>query len=228
MLGVGVLTDVDHLFDFYQWYVRRKRGRVYLLFHAWEYSIAGLLALVLVYYHPMLLAVVLAHLPELVLNSMIGRPEAADAMVAALLTTITRAKFTEKEKLPTIGPDSVRLVPLEQTLIDQMGDAPLTIARFPFFIGRKSENKDSYIDGPAALILQDRCPFRLSRRHFYIDREDGLFVVCDHKNFRGAIINGTALTASVGGLKIPLDLSENKIIAGDADSPFRFTCIVPS
>ena len=61
-LGVGVLTDVDHLFDFYQWYVRRKRGRVYLLFHAWEYSIAGLLALVLVYYHPMLLAVVLVHL----------------------------------------------------------------------------------------------------------------------------------------------------------------------
>ena len=40
-------------------------------------------------------AVVLAHLPELVLNTTIDRPEAAEAMVAALLTTITRAKFTE-------------------------------------------------------------------------------------------------------------------------------------
>ena len=149
-------------------------------------------------------------------------------MVAALLTTIARAKITEKEKLPTIGPNSVRLVPLEQTLIDQVGDTPLTIDRFPFFIGRKSANKDSYIDGPVALILQDRRPFRLSRRHFSIDREDGLFVVCDHRSFHGIIVNGTALTASGGGLKSPLDPGENELIAGDAVSPFRFTCIVPS
>ena len=60
--GVGVLTDVDHLFDFYQWYVRRKKGRVTLLFHAWEYAIAGFLVLGFLYYHPVLLAVVLANL----------------------------------------------------------------------------------------------------------------------------------------------------------------------
>ena len=149
-------------------------------------------------------------------------------MVAALFTTIARAKITEKEKLPTIGPNSVRLVPLEQTLIDQMGDTPLTIDRFPFFTGRKSANKDSYIDGPAVLIPQDRRPFRLSRRHFSIDQEDGLFVVCDHRSFHGIIVNGTALTASGGGLKSPLDPGENELIAGDAVSPFRLTCIVPS
>jgi hypothetical protein len=61
-LGAGVLTDVDHLYDFYQWYIRRKKGRIYLLFHAWEYGIAGLLVIGLVYYHPVLLAAVLAHL----------------------------------------------------------------------------------------------------------------------------------------------------------------------
>ena len=61
-LGVGVLNDVDHLFDFYQWYVRRKKGKIYLFFHAWEYSIAALLFLGLVYYHPVLLAAALAHL----------------------------------------------------------------------------------------------------------------------------------------------------------------------
>jgi len=60
--AVGVLNDVDHLFDFYQWYVRRKKGKVYLFFHAWEYSMAGLLLVGLVYYHPVLLAAVLAHL----------------------------------------------------------------------------------------------------------------------------------------------------------------------
>ena len=61
-LGVGVLMDVDHLFDYYQWYIRRKKGKIYLLFHAWEYSIAGLLVVGLAYYHPVFLAAVLAHL----------------------------------------------------------------------------------------------------------------------------------------------------------------------
>ena len=61
-LGVGVLTDVDHLFDFYQWYVRRKQGKLFLLFHAWEYGIAGLLALLFLFQDPIFLAIVLAHL----------------------------------------------------------------------------------------------------------------------------------------------------------------------
>ena len=61
-IGVGVLTDVDHLFDFYQWYIRRRKGKIFLLFHAWEYSIVGLVLLGFVFYHPFLLAAVLAHL----------------------------------------------------------------------------------------------------------------------------------------------------------------------
>ena len=61
-LGVGVLTDADHLYDFYRWYIRRKHGRLFLLFHAWEYSLAAILVLGLLYYHPFLLAVALAHL----------------------------------------------------------------------------------------------------------------------------------------------------------------------
>lgn len=61
-LAVGVLIDVDHLFDFYRWYVRRKTGKIFLIFHAWEFSLAGLLLVGLVYYHPVLLAAALAHL----------------------------------------------------------------------------------------------------------------------------------------------------------------------
>ena len=61
-VGVGVLTDVDHLFDFYRWYISRKTGKIFLYFHAWEYSVAGLLVLGFFFYHPLLLAAVLAHL----------------------------------------------------------------------------------------------------------------------------------------------------------------------
>jgi len=177
-------------------------------------------------------AVVLAHPRELVVNTMIGRPEAADAMVAALLTTIAHAQNSDKkEEFAAIRPNAVRLIPLEPSLIDQMGDTPLTIDSFPFIIGRESPNNDACLDVPAgepeALMLRDRRPFQLSRRHFSIDREEGRFTVRDHRSFHGTIVNGIALRAGGGGLKRPLDPGENEIIAGDAESPFRFTCIVP-
>jgi len=61
-LAVGVLMDVDHLFDFYQWYGRGKSKRIYLFFHAWEYSVIGLIVLTAAFFHPLLLAVVVAQL----------------------------------------------------------------------------------------------------------------------------------------------------------------------
>ena len=61
-LGVGVFMDLDHLYDYYQWYIRGRRDKVYLVFHAWEYSALGLVLLGLVFYHPLFLATVLAHL----------------------------------------------------------------------------------------------------------------------------------------------------------------------
>ena len=60
-LGVGVLMDVDHLYDYYQRYVKGKKDRVYVLFHAWEYSMI-MSFISLVFYHPFLLAVILGHL----------------------------------------------------------------------------------------------------------------------------------------------------------------------
>jgi hypothetical protein len=61
-LVVGVFMDLDHLYDFYQWYIRGRKNKVYVFFHAWEYSALGLALLGLVFYHPLFLAAVLAHL----------------------------------------------------------------------------------------------------------------------------------------------------------------------
>ena len=62
VLGVGVLMDSDHLYDFYQWYIRGKSKKIYIFFHAWEYAAAGVIVLASLFFHPLLLAVVLAHL----------------------------------------------------------------------------------------------------------------------------------------------------------------------
>ncbi len=54
--------DVDHLVDLYQSWIRHRPNQVLVLLHGWEYSIAGLLILGLVFYHPIFLAAVLGHL----------------------------------------------------------------------------------------------------------------------------------------------------------------------
>ncbi len=65
-LAVGVLMDVDHVFDYYHWYIRRRQDKIYVLLHAWEYSIAGLALLASVFYHPLFLAAVAAHLSHVI------------------------------------------------------------------------------------------------------------------------------------------------------------------
>ncbi|PKB78929.1 MAG: hypothetical protein BZY88_15965 [SAR202 cluster bacterium Io17-Chloro-G9] len=61
-VGVGVVTDIDHLYDYYEWLIKRRPRRVYVLLHAWEYSILGLAALAIFWGNPLLMAVVLGHL----------------------------------------------------------------------------------------------------------------------------------------------------------------------
>lgn len=65
-LAVGVLVDVDHLVDLYQSWIRRRPNQVLVLLHGWEYSIAGLITLGLVFYHPVFLGLVLGHLGHVV------------------------------------------------------------------------------------------------------------------------------------------------------------------
>ena len=71
--GVGVLMDADHVYDYYHWYVKRRRDKIYVLLHAWEYSIAGL-ALALFLSHPLLLAAALGHLAHVITDQIHNRP----------------------------------------------------------------------------------------------------------------------------------------------------------
>ena len=54
--------DVDHLYDFYQWYIKGRSNRVHIFLHAWEYSAVGVVTLAAIFFHPLLLAIVLGHL----------------------------------------------------------------------------------------------------------------------------------------------------------------------
>ena len=69
-LGVGVLMDVDHIYDYYQMYIRKRPDKFYVFFHAWEYSIIGIALLASLFYHPLFLATVAAHLSHVVTDQL--------------------------------------------------------------------------------------------------------------------------------------------------------------
>jgi CRP-like cAMP-binding protein len=167
------------------------------------------------------------HLPEEILNAMLDQPETADAMVASLLANRQRKPLAADGVLETIGPNNVQLMPLDTEIIDQFGGEPLLITVFPFIIGRKSEKSAPDVDLPVSLSLVDKRPYNLSQCHFSIDREDGQFCVRDYRSYHGTIVNGGTVGSKAAGLKAALQPGENEIIAGAAESPFRFSCLVP-
>ena len=72
-VGVGVVMDMDHLYDYYQWLIKSKPRRVYVLLHAWEYSFLGLAAIAVFWSTPLLIAVVLGHLAHVTSDHLYNR-----------------------------------------------------------------------------------------------------------------------------------------------------------
>lgn len=72
-LGIGVLIDIDHLYDYYQRYANGRRNKIYVLGHAWEYSGIGVAVLALVFYHPVLLGAVLGHFAHVATDHFMNR-----------------------------------------------------------------------------------------------------------------------------------------------------------
>lgn len=70
----GVLIDVDHVLDYYNWYWRKDKGRLYVLLHGWEYSAVSLVLVLALWYHPVLLAAVLGHIGHLIGDQIGNRP----------------------------------------------------------------------------------------------------------------------------------------------------------
>ena len=73
-LAVGVLMDVDHLYDYYQKFARGKHGRIYVLFHGWEYSLVGLVIMSFFFHPPIFIAAVLGHLSHMITDQWHNSP----------------------------------------------------------------------------------------------------------------------------------------------------------
>jgi hypothetical protein len=131
-VGVGVLMDVDHVYDYYEWYIRRRQDKLYVLLHGWEYSLVGLAALAGVFYHPLLLAAVLAHLAHVITDQLHnGLSPLGYSIIYRAIKRFNAAEIAPRHNVATaywhvlrLLPGGQRLAPWFQKRVNPEGEGP--------------------------------------------------------------------------------------------------------
>jgi CRP/FNR family cyclic AMP-dependent transcriptional regulator len=108
----------------------------------------------------------------------------------------------------------------------RIGKAPRVIDKLPFVVGRPIVNGETWPERRPDLLIADEEPFRLSRQHFMIARNEGRLFVSDLGSTLGTIVNGQPIGHHFMRDAAPLRPGENHVLAGGADSPFAFTVSV--
>jgi hypothetical protein len=108
----------------------------------------------------------------------------------------------------------------------QIGKETKQVEELPFIVGRWPAQGETGPGVPLDLALDDPPPQRLSRAHFILIEEYGKPVVRDLSSELGTSVNGRSI-----GRDFPLDVAllepgENEVVAGGADSPYRFVITV--
>jgi hypothetical protein len=129
------------------------------------------------------------------------------------------SKVTEE---PQKSSAHIRILPLTKTAKQAIPDEGLIVTRFPFRVGREPPEGKSRLSSND-LGLKDTDPYQVSREHFSIEVDAEGVMLYDRGSFHGTIVNG----AQIGGNRmigsVRLQAGGNEIIAGEPDSPFRFS-----
>lgn len=122
----------------------------------------------------------------------------------------------------TSGPAGPRamLYP-DSILLKTIMPAEIAIDRLPFSVGRHRRERESDLPG-IDLLIDDRAPYRLSRRHFTIKRLGGKYVVVDDASKLGTRVNGAAIGPFERSTLAELKPGSNTIVAGGEDTAYVF------
>jgi hypothetical protein len=73
--AAGVLPDVDHVFDYYNWYIRNKTERLFVFLHGWEY-LAALVGLYLfAFQETWMLAITIGYATQIGTDQIFNHPK---------------------------------------------------------------------------------------------------------------------------------------------------------
>lgn len=158
-------------------------------------------------------------------------PELVREAANSILARLDLVPKAEREAVPTHhdGPiaapgswSDVRLRPASSETRAGLPKRGLQIDSMPFGIGRKPLRGEQSPRVEIALMFSDSKPYNLSRSHFAIERGHNALMLRDVGSQLGTVVNGLRIGIDEPLNAVPLHLGENEIVAGAADSPFRF------
>lgn len=103
-----------------------------------------------------------------------------------------------------------------------LGAGELEITKFPFKVGRKTENYAKDLFSHNDLYLEDNKPFNVSRNHFSIQGKMSKFFVIDRGSALGTWVNDIRIGGPSGTNEAELNRGDNTVVAGSPESPYRF------
>ncbi len=159
------------------------------------------------------------------LNTVFERLREASAMIARLQKDDTTVTSVAELKLPDvlISADAVVLQASTPEAAQALPQNPLPIRKFPFRIGRKSNDPLAHND----LNIPDSIPFQVSRHHVALVNQGGHIGVMDRGSTLGASVDGQRLGGKYGHPgPVFLGAAGGTLILGEEESPFRFQLIV--
>ncbi len=131
------------------------------------------------------------------------------------------SKETEKEAEKTYSAH-IRIMPLTNTAKKAISEDGMIVTRFPFRVGREPPEGKSRLSSND-LGMPDTEPYQVSREHFSIEVDAEGVILYDRGSLHGTIVNGNQIGGDRVIGSVRLQPGGNEIIAGEADSPFRFS-----
>jgi hypothetical protein len=116
----------------------------------------------------------------------------------------------------------IRILPLTKLAKQAIPDEGMLVTRFPFRVGREPAEGRSRLSSND-LGLPDSEPYNVSREHFSIELDAEGVMLYDRGSFHGTVVNGSQIGGNRVIGSIRLQPGGNEVIAGPADSPFRFS-----
>ncbi|MCW2241521.1 cyclic nucleotide-binding domain-containing protein [Azospirillum canadense] len=124
------------------------------------------------------------------------------------------------------GDAPITLIAQSDVLRARIGGGPLPIKRLPFVVGRALASGEAPPLRQPDLCIDDQEPFRLSRDHFMITRQQNRLLVTDLGSTLGTVVNGQAIGQNVMRDTALLRRGDNHVVAGGEGAPFDFAVSV--
>ncbi len=129
----------------------------------------------------------------------------------------------EKATLAQMG--LVRLLPASELVERQIGSGGIRITSLPFVVGAKSGRVPADSRNKVLKLTTSADP-SLSPEHFAIERRDGHLIARDLGGRLGTRVDDRPLSRYGAEATAVLHFGTNEIVAGSAESPFRFRLLI--